>query len=975
MKKIKIQTMALLIAFLFTQSAFAQPDTYHVKTDGNDTNDGLTWTNAFQTVRKALSVAGSGDQVWVATGTYYPDEGPTQTNDTKNHSFVMKNNLAIYGGLAGTEDANFDMSLRDFVTNETILSGDIDQDNTLTNNSFHVISNISTSNSGLNNSAVLNGFTVTGGNATGSGVYSYGGGMYNRLCSPKVLNCTFSGNAAVKGGGIHNTFYSSPKLTNCTFSENSATGEGGGVYNNNSAPTVTNCIFSENSATDHGGGMDNYELGSTPTLTNCTFSGNSATSGGGMYNHYYASPKLAGCTFSGNTASNSGGGMYNSNAISPTVTNCTFSGNTASGSGGGMGNWSCAPKLTNCTFSGNKATVYGGGINNNTGSNPVVTNCTFSGNTANYSSGGMSNSYASPTVINCIFWGNQGEIRNLTNGNPTITYSIVKGGYTGTGNLNLDPLFVDQPPIGPGTTGDLHLQDCSPAIDAGDDTANTTTEDLNGNARKVDAIPGDSEIDMGAYEAAELGFITWYIDADADGYGSTTVEQCDRPVDGFLLSELTGVDDCNDNDATVHEPQLYYVDTDQDSYGSTTTEMLCSSTAPTGYSTNSTDCNDGDGNINPAAQEVCNGVDDNCDGNVDEGVTSTFYADSDGDGYGDPNSTVQDCAAPAGYVANADDCDDGDGNINPAVQEVCNGVDDNCDGNIDEGVTFTFYTDTDGDGYGDPTSTIQDCAVPAGYVSNADDCDDNDPNNFPGNTETCDGQDNDCDGDIDEGLSDLTYWGSVSFTTQAEIDAWPACYTSVTGELSVHGADITNVDGLSNLASVWALVAFNNDLLTDLAGLSGLTSVEEYFYIESNSALTSLDGLSNLASVGGVHLHFQQRCAGQRGRAVQPGLRGEWTVHWRQRCADGPGRAVQPGLRGRWAVRYRQQFADRCGRAVQPGLRGRGPEGRLQRFADEPGRNVFPDLPGRVPVDRKQRLADQPGRTVCPDLRGGLLER
>ena len=113
---------------------------------------------------------------------------------------------------------------------------------------------------------------------------------------------------------------------------------------------------------------------------------------------------------------------------------------------------------------------------------------------------------------------------------------------------------------------------------------------------------------------------------------------------------------------------------------------------------------------------------------------------------------------PAGYVANNSDCDDNDANNYPGNTEICDGQDNDCDGLIDEGLATTFYLDFDGDGFGTPNSTTQSCNNPSGYVTNSSDCDDNDANNYPGNTEICDGQDNDCDGLIDEGTSSTTYY-------------------------------------------------------------------------------------------------------------------------------------------------------------------------------------------------------------------------
>ncbi|HEX8290307.1 MAG TPA: putative metal-binding motif-containing protein, partial [Pyrinomonadaceae bacterium] len=104
------------------------------------------------------------------------------------------------------------------------------------------------------------------------------------------------------------------------------------------------------------------------------------------------------------------------------------------------------------------------------------------------------------------------------------------------------------------------------------------------------------------------------------------------------------------------------------------------------------DCAPKDATINPGATETCNGIDDDCDTNIDEGVKTTFYADADNDGYGNPAASVQECGAPAGYVANGNDCDDNNSAVNPAAVEVCDGIDNDCDGMTDEG-----FPNTDGD--------------------------------------------------------------------------------------------------------------------------------------------------------------------------------------------------------------------------------------------------------------------------------------
>jgi hypothetical protein len=151
-------------------------------------------------------------------------------------------------------------------------------------------------------------------------------------------------------------------------------------------------------------------------------------------------------------------------------------------------------------------------------------------------------------------------------------------------------------------------------------------------------------------------------------------------------------------------------------------------------------------------EETCNGVDDDCDGATDEGVTRAFYRDADGDGFGQPDEAIAACgSAPIGYASSDTDCDDTRPSVNPGAPEVCNGVDDNCSGTTDEGLTRTYYRDADGDGFGDPTSSMIACSPPVGYVETGTDCDDTSGSRNPAVPEICDGLDNDCDGTVDEG--------------------------------------------------------------------------------------------------------------------------------------------------------------------------------------------------------------------------------
>jgi len=467
------------------EGAIAEGGILYVDADALAGGGGMSWADAFTTLQPALDAAGAGTQIWVAEGTYKPTQLFIE-GDPRSAAFQMVNGVEIYGGFAGTEEYLAD---RDWVTNVTALSGDIGSEGDSADNSYHVFYH--PSGLGLDDSAVLDGFTITGGNADG-GEYAdrFGAGMHNDGSSPNLANCTFLDNSSLdSGGGMWNINNSSPVLTGCTFAGNLA-GWGGGMVNyTSSSPTLTSCTFAGNSALEDGGGLWNYD-DSSPLLTDCTFSGNSAGRGGGIYNQSSV-PTLVNCTFSGNTAVY-GAGMYNESSL-PTLANCTFSGNSAS-QGGGMSNIFSSPTLINCSFQGNSATQGGGMFNGD--SSPTLTNCTFSGNSASQG-GGMSNFYSWPTLTNCILWSDTSpEIYNSSFSSPIVTYSDIQGGYTGDGNIDADPLFVD-PAI-----WDFHLGEGSPCIDVGSNAAPYLPEyDFEGDDRVLD---GDGDeiaiVDMGVDE-------------------------------------------------------------------------------------------------------------------------------------------------------------------------------------------------------------------------------------------------------------------------------------------------------------------------------------------------------------------------------------------------------------------------------------------------------------------------------------------
>lgn len=319
-----------------------------------------------------------------------------------------------------------------------------------------------------------------------------------------------------------------------------------------------------------------------------------------------------------------------------------------------------------------------------------------------------------------------------------------------------------------------------------------------------------------------LPLFTYYRDADADGFGTPgqSLDTCLMvPPAGYVAN----ASDCDDQDATFSPNAAevcdgfdnncdgsidenlplftYYRDADGDSFGNAAQSIdTCRNTAPVGYVTNSLDCNDANSDIRPNATEVCDGIDNDCDGQTDEGVLTTYFQDADADGSGNPNAVLLACTQPMGYVTNnadcndsnplekpgqlwyadndndgysngnvttqclrpngyklstelistSGDCQDGVAAINPAAAEVCDDIDNNCNGTINEGLVYArYYRDADADDYGDLQAPLDTCLAlaPLGFVADSTDCDDTQASINPGATETADNRiDEDCNG-------------------------------------------------------------------------------------------------------------------------------------------------------------------------------------------------------------------------------------
>jgi len=227
------------------------------------------------------------------------------------------------------------------------------------------------------------------------------------------------------------------------------------------------------------------------------------------------------------------------------------------------------------------------------------------------------------------------------------------------------------------------------------------------------------------------------------------------------------------------------------------------------------DCNDEDPSIFPGATERCNGRDDNCDGAVDEGVTTRWYTDADGDGYGNPELAYDSCEGADGTTELGGDCDDTDPAIHPGAEDVCNGLDDDCSGTADDGPGDTIYEDADGDGYGDSALPGSGCPG-SGWAAVGGDCDDGDARVSPGQpTDQCDGVDTDCDGQTDE--DSKAGWSLMSVDTQSgevyEIDPSTASCTvlsPVDTAVSINSMDVSeNGNSIVHLGSITHIAVFD----------------------------------------------------------------------------------------------------------------------------------------------------------------------
>ncbi|HJL20352.1 MAG TPA: putative metal-binding motif-containing protein [Sandaracinaceae bacterium LLY-WYZ-13_1] len=198
------------------------------------------------------------------------------------------------------------------------------------------------------------------------------------------------------------------------------------------------------------------------------------------------------------------------------------------------------------------------------------------------------------------------------------------------------------------------------------------------------------------------------------------------PITGICRGDADGGPPSDANLPDGCTVTRYYLDEDMDGVGGDTAIDSCEATPPSGYAAETNDCDDADNTIHPGADESCNGVDDDCDGTLDEGLMprSTYYLDSDEDGSGDSSTSTEACAAPDGYVEAAGDCAPADSTVYPGADEICNSADDDCDDVIDEGLMAPVGSPVvlaSVDGFTTPALTPATTGYWAAFIDDTDD--------------------------------------------------------------------------------------------------------------------------------------------------------------------------------------------------------------------------------------------------------------
>ncbi len=337
-------------------------------------------------------------------------------------------------------------------------------------------------------------------------LHLYGGFATGGQADPSERDITGHPTILAKGGGVNWSIVTVMVAADVLFDGVSIIGGnsllgGGGIYNAGIL-TVKNCTLSNNNAGAGGGGIFNFQNASLLVKKSIFSNNNTAVGGGGICNSMQSTLTVEDSSFLDNTAAGGGGGIFNFESVSLVLRNSTFSGNIATAvGGGGIYNSGALLTVENSTFSENRADLVGGGGIFNFGVPVVVSNCTFFNNNAMFGAQGLHYdlSGGAATVMNSIFWGGENQISVAPD--VTVSYSVVQGGYAGSGNTGLNPALGPLADNG-GPTKTHALFAGSPALDQGRPVGTLVAGGVfvPVNDQRGIARPQGTGVDIGAYE-------------------------------------------------------------------------------------------------------------------------------------------------------------------------------------------------------------------------------------------------------------------------------------------------------------------------------------------------------------------------------------------------------------------------------------------------------------------------------------------